>query len=48
MVEDPWKVIFLSEVVCEMENREPLGEEQLKQGLLRYLCMEVSCSELFS
>lgn len=37
--------IFLSEVVCGLENCEPLGEEQLKQGL-RYLCMEASCSEL--
>lgn len=33
--EHPWEVIFLSEVVCEMENCEPLGEEQLKQDLLR-------------
>lgn len=45
--EDLWEVVFLSEVVCGMENCEPLGEEQPKQGL-RYLCMEASSSELFS
>lgn len=48
LVQDPWKVTFLSEVVCGMENCEALGEEQLKQHLLRYFCMEASCSELFT